>query len=239
MGSHVKIALVLTTVMVIIAVILAGVYLMTLKPIQKADLNAKFKAIKFVLTDQQTGKLLVSQSQIPETMKELNAKIWKSDPSGVLYSNSKLPGYVLSPAYLFKGLDGSNIYVLTGYGIGFGGHVGSVASFIQQKNGEFLESSIDVIDYSNETPGLGAKINDPDVRSRFFDIPNSGFKDEIKVNKDADLFPLPANYMSKLTQYKSKGIIVTSDVMTGSTITPRSVANTLNAMYEFLEKEVK
>ncbi len=239
MANHVKIALILTAVMVAIGVILAGVYLMTYTPIAKADLNAKLEAIKFVLTDQTTGQLLVNQDQIPETMAQLNAKIWKSDSSGVLYSNTKLPGYVLSPAYLFKGKDGSNIYVLTGYGIGFGGRVVTVASFIQQKNGGFFENAIDVIDYSNETPGLGAKINDPDVRSRFFDIPNSGFKDTIKVNKDADLFPLPSNYMSNLTQYKDKGIIVTSDVMTGATITPRSVANTLNAMYEFLEKEAK
>ncbi|MGC8545264.1 MAG: RnfABCDGE type electron transport complex subunit G [Athalassotoga sp.] len=239
MANHIKIALILTTVMVVIGVILAGVYLMTYAPIAKADLNAKFEAIKFVLTDQTTGQLLVSQSQIPETMAELNAKIWKSNPSGVLYSNTKLPGYVLSPAYLFKGKDGSNIYVLTGYGIGFGGRVVTVASFIQQQNGGFLENAIDVIDYSTETPGLGAKINDPDVRSRFFDIPNSGLKDVVKVNKDADLFPLPSNYKSEISTYKKEGIVVTSDVMTGATITPRSVANTLNAMYEFLEKEVK
>ncbi|MGC9218861.1 MAG: RnfABCDGE type electron transport complex subunit G, partial [Athalassotoga sp.] len=66
MGNHIKIALILTVVMVIIGVILAGVYLMTYTPIAKADLNAKFEAIKFVLTDQTTGQLLVSQSQIPE-----------------------------------------------------------------------------------------------------------------------------------------------------------------------------
>ncbi|BBJ27569.1 FMN-binding protein [Athalassotoga saccharophila] len=239
MSNHIKVALILTVVMVIIGIGLAGIYLMTYAPIAKADLNADLEAIKFVLTDQTTGQLLVSQSQIPQTMAELNAKIWKSDSSGVLYSNPKLPGYVLSPAYLFKGKDGSNIYVLTGYGIGFGGRVVTVASFIQQKDGSFLENSIDVIDYSNETPGLGAKINDPDVRSRFFDIPNSGLKDGVKVNKDAGLFPLPANYLSKINQYKAEGIVVTSDVMTGATITPRSVANTLNAMYEFLEKEVK
>ncbi|MGC9212188.1 MAG: RnfABCDGE type electron transport complex subunit G [Athalassotoga sp.] len=239
MANHVKIALILTTVMVVIGVILAGVYLMTYAPIAKADLNAKFKAIKFVLTNQTTGQLLVNQDEIPKTIDQLNAKIWKSNPSGVLYSNPKLPGYVLSPAYLFKGKDGSNIYVLTGYGIGFGGRVVTVASFIQQSDGKFFENAIDVIDFANETPGLGAKINDPDVRSRFFDIPNSGFKDGIRVNKDADLFPLPSNYLSKLNQYKAEGIVVTSDVMTGATITPRSVANALNAMYEFLEKEVK
>jgi electron transport complex protein RnfG len=239
MGNHAKNAIILTIVMVIIGVILAGVYLMTLTPIQKADLNAKFQAIKFVLTDQTTGQLLVTQDQIPETMAELKAKIWKTDPSGVLYSNTKLPGYVLSPAYLFKEKDGKNIYVLTGYGIGFGGRVVTVASFIQQSDGSFLENAIDVIDFSTETPGLGAKINDPDVRSRFFDIPNSGFKDLIRVNKDAGLFPLPSNYKSEIPTYKKEGIVVTSDVMTGATITPRSVANTLNAMYEFLEKEVK
>ncbi len=57
MANHVKIALILTAVMVAIGVILASVYLMTYAPIAKADLNAKFEAIKFVLTDQTTGRL--------------------------------------------------------------------------------------------------------------------------------------------------------------------------------------
>jgi electron transport complex protein RnfG len=37
---------------------------------------------------------------------------------------------------------------------------------------------------------------------------------------------------------KDGGIIFISDIMTGATITPRGVANAINAMYEYLEKEM-
>lgn len=236
MRNYMKTALILTTLMVVIGVILGFVYGITEKPMAKADLNAKLSAIKSVLTDPQTGKLLVSEDQIPQTLDQLNKKIWKSDKSGTLYKDPNYPGFVMSPAYLFKDTNGKNIYVLTGYGVGFGGNVVSVASFVRDAGG-FYENAIDVIDYSNETPGLGAKINEKDVRERFYSIPNSGLKNGVKVNKDANLFPLPSDYVSKLTQYKKEGIVVTSDIMTGATITPRAVVNTLNAMYDFLEKE--
>ncbi len=238
MGKYIKTALILASLMIVIGIILGLVYMATEKAMAKADLNAKLSAIKFVLTNPRTGKLLVSENQIPTTLAELDLKIWKSSRSGILYSDPKYPGFVLSPVYRFLGKNGEKIYVLTGFGVGFGGRVVTVAGFVQQKSG-FYENAIDVTDYSNETPGMGAKINDPDIRRRFFSIPNSGFEKGLKVNKDAFLFPLPAGYLSKLSQYKKKGIVVTSDVMTGATITPRAVVNTLNAMYDFLEKEAK
>ncbi len=225
--------------MVVLGVVLGFVYMITEKPIAKSDLDAKLSAIKFVLTSPQTGKLLVNKNQIPTSLAQLDSKIWKSNPSGLLYKDPKYPGYVLSPVYKFLGKDGLPIYVLTGYGIGFGGKVVTVAAFIQQRDKKFYENAIDVINYSSETPGLGAKINNNNVRRRFFSIPNSGFKRGVKVNKDANLFPLPSDYISKLGQYKKEGIVVTSDVMTGATITPRAVVNTLNAMYDFLEREAR
>ncbi len=238
MGKHIKIALILTSLMIVIGVILGMAYMSTEKAIAKADLNAKLSAIKFVLTNPKTGKLLVSEDQIPTTLSELTQKTWKSSSSKILYSDPKYPGFVLSPVYQFLGKNGEKIYVITGFGLGFGGRVSTIAGFVQKKNG-FYENAIDVIDYSNETPGMGAKINDPDIRKRFFSIPNSGLEKGLKVNKDAFLFPLPKDYLSKLGQYKKKGIVVTSDVMTGATITPRAVVNSLNAMYDFLEKEAK
>ncbi len=238
MGKYLKTALLLTVLMVAIAVILSAVYLMTKQPIAKSDLEAKLTAIKAVLTDPNTGKLLIDENEIPKTLSQLKAKIWKSDPSGILYSDQKVKGYVLSPAYLFKSKNGEPVYVLLGYGIGFGGRVVTVAAFEKKKDG-FYENAIRVIDYSNETPGLGAKINEPQVRQRFYSIPNSGFENGVKVNKDANLYPLPPDYKDKLNYFKSKGVVVTSDVMTGATITPRAVVSTLNAMYAFLEKEAR
>ncbi len=238
MLKHFKTALILTTLMIVIAVALSAVYLLTKEPIAKSDLNAKLSAIKSVLTDPNTGKLLIKENEIPKSLEQLNLKVWKSDPSGILYENDKFKGYVLSPAYKFTTTSGKNAYVLVGYGIGFGGRVITVAAFVK-KDGGFYENAIRVIDYSNETPGLGAEINDPKVRKRFYSIPNLGFENGLKVNKDANLYPLPNDYLSKLTFYRSKGVVVTSDVMTGATITPRAVVSTLNAMYAFLEKEAK
>ncbi len=238
MLKHFKVALILTTLMVVIAVALGAVYLLTKGPIAKSDLNAKLSAIKNVLTDPNTGELLIKESEIPKSLEQLNLKVWKSDPSGTLYKNDEYKGYILSPAYKFITKDGKDAYVLVGYGIGFGGRVITVAAFVKE-NGSFYENAIRVIDYSNETPGLGAEINDPKVRKRFYQIPGSGFKNKLKVNKDANLYPLPGDYLSKLNFYKSKGVVITSDVMTGATITPRAVVATLNTMYAFLEKEVK
>lgn len=238
MLKHFKTALILTTLMIVIAVALDAVYLLTKEPIAKSDLNAKLSAIKSVLIDPNTGKLLIKENEIPKSLEQLNLKVWKSDPSGILYKNDKLKGYILSPAYKFITKDGKNAYVLVGYGIGFGGRVVTVAAFVE-KDGDFYENAIQVIDYSNETPGLGANINNPKVRKRFYFVPNSGFESGLKVNKDASLYPLPSDYLSKLNSYKSKGVVVTSDVMTGATITPRAVVSTLNTMYAFLEKEAK
>jgi electron transport complex protein RnfG len=238
MGKHFKTAMILTVLMVVIAVILASVYMVTKQPIAKSDLEAKLAAIKSVLMDPDTGNLLINENEIPKTLSQLEAKVWKSNPSGTLYADEKVKGYVLSPAYMFKAKNGKPIYVLIGYGIGFGGRVVTVAAFEKKKDG-FYENAIRVIDYSNETPGLGANINKPQVRERFYSIPESGFENEIKVNKDASLYPLPPDYKEKLNYYKSKGVVVTSDVMTGATITPRAVVSTLNAMYAFLKKEAK
>ena len=238
MGKYFKTAMSLTILMVAIAVILTSVYVVTKRPIAKSDLEAKLAAIKSVLTDPNTGELLINENEIPTTLERLKKKIWKSDPSEILYSSPKYKGHVLSPAYVFTSKNGQPIYVLIGYGIGFGGRVVTVAAFEKEKSG-FYENAIRVIDYSNETPGLGARINEPRVRRRFYSIPNSGLENGIKVNKDANLYPLPSGYTSKLSYYRSKGIVVTSDVMTGATITPRAVVSTLNTMYDFLEKEAK
>lgn len=93
-------------------------------------------------------------------------------------------------------------------------------------------NSVRVIDYSQETPGLGAKIGEEDIQKRFFPIPPEGLKNGLKVDKDAGL---PKGSPEEL---KQKGIVKVSDVMTGATITPRAVTVALNLMYRYLTEEV-
>ena len=59
----------------------------------------------------------------------------------------------------------------------------------------------------------------------------------MKVNKDAGILPKSSN--EEIRKLKDSGVVQTSDVMTGATITPRAVVNTLNTMFEFLNQEVK
>ncbi len=46
-------------------------------------------------------------------------------------------------------------------------------------------NKIEVLDYSGETPGLGAKIAEDKVKERFYSIPYSGLSSGVKVDKDA------------------------------------------------------
>jgi electron transport complex protein RnfG len=55
------------------------------------------------------------------------------------------------------------------------------------------------------------------------------------VNKDAGVQSTD-DYEFMVERREKEGIVQTSDVMTGATITPRAVASTLNSMYEFLIK---
>jgi len=105
-----------------------------------------------------------------------------------------------------------------------------MASF-KYENGELSLYAIKVLDYSQETPGLGAKIADENIQKRFYPIPENGLSNGIKVDKDAGKQALSPE------EAKSQGVVKVSDVMTGATITPRAVSNSLNAMYNYLKKE--
>jgi electron transport complex protein RnfG len=94
-------------------------------------------------------------------------------------------------------------------------------------------NSIKVIEYSQETPGLGAKISQENIQKRFYPVSNQGLSENLKVNQDANVVVSE----NEIKEYRNeRGIIQVSDVMTGATITPRAVATSLNAMYEFLKK---
>ncbi|HEW92263.1 MAG TPA: RnfABCDGE type electron transport complex subunit G [Thermotogaceae bacterium] len=238
MGEIVKTGLILAAITVIIGLILGVVYMVVKEPIEDAELAAKLRAIKVVLTSSENGKLIVSEKQIPKNLKDLEEKVWKSSEDGTLFESSKYKAKVLSPAYKFVGRNGENIYVLTGSAIGYGGSVVTMAAFVK-KDGEFYENAIEVLEYSQETPGLGARISEKDVKKRFYGLSSKAFQkaNGLKVNKDAGILPKSSN--EEIRKLKDSGVVQTSDVMTGATITPRAVVNTLNAMFEFLNQEVK
>jgi electron transport complex protein RnfG len=86
---------------------------------------------------------------------------------------------------------------------------------------ELTYNAIKVLDASQETPGLGAKILEEAPQKRFYGIPQEGLEHGVVVDKDAK-------------GRKGPGVVKTSDIMTGATITPRAVANAINIMYAYL-----
>ena len=234
MLEYLKTGFVLMLITLIAGLGLSLVYNLVKEPIANAELGAKLQAIRKVLTDPETGKLLVDKNTIPETSEELKEFEWGGGnfevKDGIIYATPE--GKVQAPVYRFSTDDGREIYVLTGQAAGYGGQVVTVASFISQDKGYKL-NAIKVIEYSQETPGLGAKISQEDIQKRFYPVSNEGLSENLKVNQDANVV-VPEN---KIEEYRNnRGIIQVSDVMTGATITPRAVATSLNAMYEFLRK---
>lgn len=216
--------------------ILGIVYSITGPYIDKAELNFKLASIKDVITDPVTGELLISQDDLPKSSEELEKKIYKSDDSGILYTSTKHGGKVHSPAYLFSSRDGEKIYVLEGSAIGYGGSVVCVAAFVKEPDG-FKMNALRVISYSQETPGLGAKIGEKEVMRRFYPVPPEALEKGLRVNKDAGVVPTSDSEKIKYLR-EHEGVVQTSDIMTGATLTPRAVVKTINTMYEFLRGEV-
>lgn len=234
MGDYIKTGSILLAFALAIGILLAGVYLITKDSIAQADLNTKLIAIKSVLTDSQSGSMLIADSQIPKNVTELQKIEWKKGETDTLFTSSRWKGTVYSPVYLLTLKDGRTAYVASGSGIGYGGNVKIMASFIQQGT-ELSLLRMEVLDFSQETPGLGTKISETAVKQRFFDIPATALNQGITVDKDANVGILRTS--TQISDAKSQGIIYTSDIMTGATITPRAAANAINTMVEYLNKE--
>lgn len=218
---------------IVVAILLAAVYTITEEPIAMAELNVKLESIKTVLTDPVNGELLIDEKDIPESQEKLNDKIWKENDGETLYESKTYNGYCSSPAYEFSLKDGRTAYIINGAAVGYGGYVTIMCSFV--KDTDSLEMlRLEVLDYSQETPGLGAKIAEEPVKERFFNIPEQGLVKGVKVDKDAGKTPAKTEEQEKT--YKKEGIISVSDLMTGATITPRGVANAINTMNEYLEQ---
>lgn len=222
MKDILKTGLVLMIFTLVAGLVLGLVYASVKSRIEEADRKAKLKAIKYVLRDPLTGDYLVEESEIEKVIKKtgIESIILEETPKGIVYG----------PIYEFKTKDGKVAVVLSGASPGFGGSVITVACFLKE-NGGFSLNSIRVIEYSQETPGLGAKIAEEDIQRRFFPVPPKGLEKGLKVDKDAGS---PSGSPEEL---KKNGIIKTSDVMTGATITPRAVVTSINLMYEYLKKK--
>jgi len=232
-----KLGIILGLVCLIAASALGIIYMISKRSMEKADLSAKLKAIRVVLLNTKTGDLLIDRENIPKTPGELKAKIWKEDKSGIVYKDKAKNAKIISPVYEFKATNGNEIFVVQFSGVGFGGSVVVIGSFIYDGK-EITENAVEIVDYSQETPGLGAKIAEKKVEERFFGI-NSDVvsKYGLKVNKDARV--QPQKTMKGIEDLKKRGIIQTSDIMTGATITPRGVTNALQATFEWLKSQLK
>lgn len=230
MKEYIKTGLILMIFIVISGFIVSLVFVSTKPAIDNAELQAKLKAIKKVLENSRGEGLLISENDIPKTSEELNGAIWDSNNSGVLYSNSNSKVY--SPAYKYVNDNNQEIYILTVSSIGFGGEVISVVSFVKDEKLYF--NNLEVVAYSQETPGLGANIVQEKVKERFYPISYEGLVNGVKVNKDAGVILTTSE---QIEEGKEKGIVQTSDIMTGATITPRAVANSINAGFEYLKSK--
>lgn len=216
-----KTSLVLMLYTLIAGISLALVYQLTESRIAEAELANIIKSMEFLLTDENASQTIDSKiikELVTSKRKEMGKK---------LYSDNI--GEVLSPVYEFSA-ENIKYYILTGNAVGYGGKVVTMAAF-KYDGANLLLHKIKVLDYSQETPGLGAKIAEDDIQERFYPIAEEELKKGIKVDKDAGKQEL------KPEEAKLAGVVKVSDVMTGATITSRAVANTINVLYKYLKEK--
>ncbi len=236
MRDYFKTGITLMIITVIAAFALSAVYSIVKEPIANAELGARLQAIRDVLKDPSTGKSMVSDGKIPSTASDLANFEWSPSgfqvEDGIIFKGEDGRGKVDSPVYRFTSDDGMEIYIAIASAVGYGGDVKTMASFISTDTGLKL-NGIKVLEYSQETPGLGANIASSDIQKRFYPVESSGLERALKVNKDAGVTPTGEEIDLKR---ETEGIVTVTDVMTGATITPRAVTVSINTMYQFLKK---
>jgi electron transport complex protein RnfG len=178
-------------------------------------------------------KNLISKNDMAKEMAALNKLVGHSfDPAKYeIASNISLQNAKIYEVYKM-----GNSYIMKFSGNGFGGEVLVLGKFNVVNENTIELEKFEVLDASQETPGLGAKIKNSDVIERFEGVEmKKGGK--VLVNKDAGVF---ATNPKVIEQNKKKGVVQTSDVMTGATITPRGVSAAITAVINWiLEKEAK
>ena len=234
MGNYVKTGLILMAFTLVVGGLLAGIYVLTKEPIEKADLSNQLRAMKTVLTDPNSGRSVVPEQEIPTSTAQLEKMIWRKADSETVFSSSVWKGAIYSPIYHIKSTEGKEIAIVSAGATGYGGDVKILAAFIQAEKG-FDLFRLEVMDFSQETPGLGAKISEEGVKARFFDFTTENLERGLKVDKDTGIGSLSSP--AGIREAKKDGIIYVSDLMTGATITPRAVANAVNTITEYLSAE--
>lgn len=232
MGDYLRSGFTLMAFALVVALMLSAVYMLTLEPIAQAELEEKLAAIRTILSDD--DGLIIADDQVPQTADALDEKIWKATDEGNLFESDTYLGFVSSPAYTFQTLDGRRALIMSGGSVAYGGDLTIIASFIQHDQ-QWELYRLEVLDFSKETPGLGAKIGDRNVIARFFGIPQSGLTEVVRVDQDSSV--TVQRTPESLQEGKSQGVILMSDVMTGATITARAVANAINTMVQFLKSQ--
>lgn len=217
MREYVKTGIILMIYCSIAGFALGLVYHITKDRIALTEIQEKLGAVETVLKDE-AGNYIVPLDQLRDAVSKTSQEV------RVIFENPK--GKIYSPVYEFDSPKGK-VYVLTGSSLGYGGPVTVVACFIKGPDGLSL-FSLKVTDFSQETPGLGAKIGEIEVQKRFYPMEASAITSGVRVDKDANLMHLSPD------EAKKQGVAKVSDVMTGATITPRAVANALNAMLDYL-----
>lgn len=155
-----KMSITLMVYTLIAGIALGLVYTITKDRIAEAELANVISSMESLLTDE-NGNAIVS---IDEIKKIVLSK--RNEMGNVLFTDNV--GTVIAPVYEFE-TDSAKYYLLTGYAVGYGGNVVTMAAFkLDKTTGELSLKAIKVLDYSQETPGLGAKIADPNVQKRFF-----------------------------------------------------------------------
>ncbi len=238
MLEYLKTGLVLMVITLVAGFSLSLIYELVKEPIAEAELQEKLQAIRTVLKDYATSEPIMNEDKIPSDSESLDRFTWDPEgfvaEAGVIYTSPSIRGAVYSPVYRFELPDNGQVFVLVGESQGYGGPVSIVSSFIV-RDGEVILNGIEVIEYAQETPGLGANISYDEVKERFYPVERSGLQAGLKVDKDAGVSPTTDTELMNRRR-REEGIIQTSDVMTGATITANAVINALNLMYEFLSE---
>lgn len=148
MKTIIKNALILTAITLIAGSALAFVYIITKQPIEESDKKATRQAYSVVFEDADFEECELAQ--------------YKDDNNSTVYSVSKAikSGEIVG-------------YVMTTSSNGYGGEIKIAVGIDLDGN----LTGISVLDASNETPGLGAKVQEDEFTENYKGISSDGLND--------------------------------------------------------------
>lgn len=194
----------LTIITLVAGVLLGGVYTMTEKPIEEQ--NAKTKAEAYAAVYE--GAEFVEDSNITKDLEKYNEDL----AAGKVQKSGETLSDVVISEVMKAQVDGADAgYVVTCLAKGYGGSV-TLALGI---DGEGAVKGIQIMDCSNETPGLGQNSTNSDWNSQYVGMDTT---QEIAVVKDG-------------TGSAESGTI---NAISGATITSKAVTRAVNGTLNFI-----